>query len=123
MRGQRARQSSGVYALGCTPGTRNFDALGTTTFGWHSQPQHLLEESLEHATDFIQFASSQLTDSPWAWAFDVTGNLLSLTPVRTIGQGGQSVILTSATGTSAAFSLLAMTASRLSTASVQHRRR
>src|SRR5687767_6342408 len=100
-------QSSAVYAMGCTPGTRGCDELGTTMFGWqkangkaftswsasselignclqqnhadcYSQPQHLLEVTLDRATDFIQFDSTQLTDSPWAWAFDAAGNLLSL---------------------------------------------
>jgi hypothetical protein len=120
-------QSSAVYATGCTPGARGCDALGTTSFGWqkasgkafsswssssevignclqqnhadcYSQPQHLLEVSLEHATDFIHFDSTQLTDSPWAWAFDAAGNLLSLTPVRTSNQIGQSLSLSSAAG-------------------------
>ncbi|HEY5756804.1 MAG TPA: PEP-CTERM sorting domain-containing protein [Steroidobacter sp.] len=121
-------QSSAVYATGCTPGARGCDALGTTSFGWqkasgkaftswsssselighclgqnhpdcYSQPQHLLEVSLQQATNFIQFDSTQLTDSPWAWAFDAAGNLLSLTPVRTSNQIiGQSLTLSSAAG-------------------------
>jgi hypothetical protein len=121
-------QSSAVYAMGCTPGSRGCDALGTTMFGWqkangkaftswssrselignclqqnhadcYSQPQHLLEVTLDRATDFIQFDSTQLTDSPWAWAFDAAGNLLSLTPVRTSNPvTGQSLSLSSAAG-------------------------
>jgi hypothetical protein len=65
----------------------------------YSQPQHLLEVSLDRATDFIQFDSTQLTDSPWAWAFDAAGNLLSLTPVHTSNpMVGQSLSLSSAAG-------------------------
>ncbi|WP_129782247.1 PEP-CTERM sorting domain-containing protein [Peristeroidobacter soli] len=115
---EAGRQSSAVYAHGCTPGARGCDALGTTMFGWqkangkafsswnsnaglignclqqlhadcYSQPQHLLEVTFERATDFIQFYSTQETDSPWAWAFDAAGNLLSLMPRLIIDQRGQ----------------------------------
>ncbi|MFC4311724.1 PEP-CTERM sorting domain-containing protein [Steroidobacter flavus] len=122
-------QTSAVYALGCTPETRGCDAQGTAMFGWqkangkaftswnssaglisdclqqhhadcYSQPQHLLEVTFDRATDFIQFDATQVTDSPWAWAFDAAGNLLPLTPTLTIDSllGHQSLRLTSNEG-------------------------
>lgn len=124
-------QSSAVYAAGCS-GSR-CSALGAASFGWqnasgninptwystaryintclsqirsycYAEGQHVLEVSLDTATDFIQFDSTHLSDWPDVWAFDAAGNLLSLTAQRTVHQpfaspydfGHQTVTLTSA---------------------------
>jgi len=108
-------QSSPVYSAGCS-GLPVCNALGTASFGWQQangtinshwyssdsaignclrqnypycynrMAQQLLEVSLDTATDFIEFDSTYLSDFPWVWALDATGNLLSVTKQITILQ-------------------------------------
>ena len=127
-------QSSAVYAAAPCAGPE-CSVIGTASFGWqtaagninpawystaryvntcvsqirsycYAEPQHVLEVSLDVATDFIQFEATHLSDWPDVWAFDAAGNLLSLTGERTIHQpfaypysfGHQTVTLSSALG-------------------------
>jgi hypothetical protein len=100
-------QRSSVYAAGCTGevcdalGTASFGYEGrndTIRASWYSTaatigncftriisfcynnnslPEHLLEVSFDAATDFIQFDSTYGSDSPYFWALDAAGNILS----------------------------------------------
>ena len=56
------------------------------SYCYNGTPQHLLEVSFDAATGFVQFESTFGSDDPWVWALDAAGNVLSLTPQRTIHQ-------------------------------------